>query len=177
LPLGATTRSRCPPSRHQGAARSGWRSLHFDAHPDTWDTYFGAPFTHGNAVPQGGRRGVARARARRPTSACGGPLYAQRDLDDDRALASQPSRRRTSPGSGTDEVVDRIRQRVGNLPVYLSIDVDVPTRRARPGLPGTPEPGGPHHPGAANIVAPALSASTSSARTSSRWHPPTTTRS
>ncbi len=21
--------------------------LHFDAHLDTWDTYFGAPFTHG----------------------------------------------------------------------------------------------------------------------------------
>jgi len=38
-------------------------------------------------------------------------------------------------------VVDRIRQRVGNLPVYLSIDVDVLDPAHAPGT-GTPEPGG-----------------------------------
>ena len=37
--------------------------LHFDAHLDTWDTYFGAPFTHGTPFRTGQRRGPARPRA------------------------------------------------------------------------------------------------------------------
>ena len=37
--------------------------LHFDAHLDTWDTYFGAPFTHGTPFRTGERRGPARPRA------------------------------------------------------------------------------------------------------------------
>ena len=35
--------------------------VHFDAHLDTWDTYFGAPYTHGTPIQTcGGRRLVQR---------------------------------------------------------------------------------------------------------------------
>ena len=32
--------------------------VHFDAHLDTWDTYFNAPVTHGDPVPEGVRGGL-----------------------------------------------------------------------------------------------------------------------
>ena len=31
--------------------------VHFDAHLDTWDTYFGAPYTHGTPFRRAARRG------------------------------------------------------------------------------------------------------------------------
>jgi agmatinase len=42
---------------------------------------------------------------------------------------------------GVDEAVDRIRERVGARPVYLSVDIDVLDPAHAPGT-GTPEPGG-----------------------------------
>lgn len=42
---------------------------------------------------------------------------------------------------GLDEAVDRIRSRVGDLPVYVSVDIDVLDPAHAPGT-GTPEPGG-----------------------------------
>ncbi len=32
--------------------------LHFDAHLDTWDTYFGAPYTHGTVFRRAGEEGL-----------------------------------------------------------------------------------------------------------------------
>jgi agmatinase len=114
--------------------------VHFDAHPDTWDTYFGAPFTHGTPFRRAVEEGLL-APGRGAHVGLRGPLYAQRDLDDDRALGFSAITTAHIARVGTDEVVDRIRQRVGNLPVYLSIDVDVPDPAHAPGT-GTPEPGG-----------------------------------
>jgi agmatinase len=42
---------------------------------------------------------------------------------------------------GVDEAIDRIRQRLGDRPVYLSIDIDVLDPAHAPGT-GTPEVGG-----------------------------------
>jgi agmatinase len=42
---------------------------------------------------------------------------------------------------GVDEVADRVRRRVGDNPVYLSIDIDVLDPAFAPGT-GTPEMGG-----------------------------------
>ena len=42
---------------------------------------------------------------------------------------------------GVDEAVDRIRERVGDHPIYLSVDIDVLDPAHAPGT-GTPEPGG-----------------------------------
>jgi agmatinase len=43
--------------------------------------------------------------------------------------------------SGVDPVIERIRGRVGEQPVYVSVDIDVLDPAHAPGT-GTPEPGG-----------------------------------
>ena len=114
--------------------------VHFDAHLDTWDTYFGAAYTHGTPFRRASEEGLL------DTSACvhvgtRGPLYGARDLVDDRDLgfAMVPATEIDALGAGG--VADRIRARVGDRPVYLSIDIDVLDPAFAPGT-GTPEAGG-----------------------------------
>ncbi len=73
LPLLRRGRQRTAPSR----------CVHFDAHLDTWDTYFGAEYTRGTRSGARWRRASSTPR-RSATSARRGPLYGKKDLDDDR---------------------------------------------------------------------------------------------
>lgn len=114
--------------------------LHFDAHLDTWDTYFGEPYTHGTPFRRAVEEGILDTEA---LSHVGirGPLYGKKDLEDDRRfgfgiLTSADVMRR-----GVDEVVDLLRQRIGDRPLYVSVDIDVLDPAHAPGT-GTPEPGG-----------------------------------
>jgi agmatinase len=114
--------------------------VHFDAHLDTWDTYFGAPYTHGTPF----RRAVEEGLLDLDVSAhvgIRGPLYAAQDLVDDKALGFAIVSTVDVARRGVDEAVDRVRQRVGDRPVYVSIDIDVLDPAHAPGT-GTPEPGG-----------------------------------
>jgi agmatinase len=114
--------------------------IHFDAHLDTWDTYFGAPYTHGTPF----RRAVEEGLLALDVSAhvgIRGPLYASSDLTDDRELGFAIVSTVDVAKRGEDEAVDRVRQRVGDRPVYVSIDIDVLDPSHAPGT-GTPEPGG-----------------------------------
>jgi len=70
-----------------------------------------------------------------------GPLYSQRDLDQDRELGFAAITTMEVARAGVDSVVDRVRERVGDRPVYLSVDIDVLDPAHAPGT-GTPEPGG-----------------------------------
>jgi guanidinobutyrase / D-arginase len=123
------------------AARHGPLSLvHFDAHLDTWDTYFGAPYTHGTPF----RRAVEEGLLAMDTSAhvgIRGPLYAAADLTDDQRLGFATVTTADVARFGVDQAIDRIRDRVGGRPVYLSVDIDVLDPAHAPGT-GTPEPGG-----------------------------------
>jgi agmatinase len=123
------------------AARHGPLSLvHFDAHLDTWDTYFGAPYTHGTPF----RRAVEEGLLTMDTSAhvgIRGPLYAAADLTDDKRLGFATVTTTDVARFGVDQAIDRIRDRVGDRPVYLSVDIDVLDPAHAPGT-GTPEPGG-----------------------------------
>jgi agmatinase len=114
--------------------------IHFDAHLDTWDTYFGAPYTHGTPF----RRAVEEHLLDLDVSAhvgIRGPLYSARDLSDDRELGFSVISSEDVARHGVDECIDRVRQRVAGRPVYVSIDVDVLDPAHAPGT-GTPEPGG-----------------------------------
>ena len=114
--------------------------VHFDAHLDTWDTYFGQPYTHGTPFRRAAEEGLLAL----DTSAhvgIRGPLYGRADLSEDRALGFATVSTMDVARRGTDEAVDRIRERVGNRPVYLSVDIDVLDPAHAPGT-GTPEPGG-----------------------------------
>jgi len=114
--------------------------IHFDAHLDTWDTYFGAPYTHGTPF----RRAVEEGLLELDVSAhvgIRGPLYSRKDLSDDRELGFSVVSSEDVARHGVDECIDRVRQRVGGRAVYVSIDVDVLDPAHAPGT-GTPEPGG-----------------------------------
>jgi len=114
--------------------------VHFDAHLDTWDTYFGQPYTHGTPFRRAAEEGLLAL----DTSAhvgIRGPLYGRADLSEDRALGFATVSTVDVARRGTDEAVDRIRERVGDRPVYLSVDIDVLDPAHAPGT-GTPEPGG-----------------------------------
>jgi agmatinase len=123
------------------SARHGPIALvHFDAHLDTWDTYFGAPYTHGTPF----RRAVEEGLLDLDVSAhvgIRGPLYSARDLTDDRSLGFAIVSTVEVARRGVDEAIDRVRARVGDRPVYVSIDIDVLDPAHAPGT-GTPEPGG-----------------------------------
>ena len=114
--------------------------VHFDAHLDTWDTYFGAPYTHGTPFRRAFEEGLL-APARSIHVGIRGPLYSSHDLSDDTgmgfAIVSTADIARESP----DVAISRIRDRVDGLPVYLSVDIDVLDPAHAPGT-GTPEPGG-----------------------------------
>ena len=114
--------------------------VHFDAHLDTWDTYFGAPYTHGTPF----RRAVEEGLLDLDVSAhvgIRGPLYAAQDLIDDQKLGFAIVSTDDVARRGIDEAIDRVRARVGDRPVYVSIDIDVLDPAHAPGT-GTPEPGG-----------------------------------
>ncbi|GLW04904.1 agmatinase [Microtetraspora sp. NBRC 13810] len=114
--------------------------VHFDAHLDTWDTYFGAAYTHGTPFRRAVEEGVVDTEA---LSHIGirGPLYDKKDLDEDRRLGFGIVTSADVMRRGVDEVVDALRQRVGDRPLYVSVDIDVLDPAHAPGT-GTPEAGG-----------------------------------
>ena len=114
--------------------------VHFDAHLDTWDTYFGAPVTHGTPFRRAAEEGLFRDDASMHVG-IRGPLYAQSDLDSDAGLGFRIIRAMELERTGVDGVVTRIRERVADAPLYLSIDIDVLDPAHAPGT-GTPEAGG-----------------------------------
>jgi agmatinase len=70
-----------------------------------------------------------------------GPLYAATDLEDDAALGFQIVRADDYETDGVGSAISRMRRRLGDGPVYVSIDIDVLDPAHAPGT-GTPEAGG-----------------------------------
>ncbi|MCK8467998.1 MULTISPECIES: agmatinase [Microbacterium] len=114
--------------------------LHFDAHLDTWDTYFGAPVTHGTPFRRASEEGLIDL-----TSSCHvgtrGPLYSKQDLEDDERLGFSIVSSEYIEEHGVEAGIARILQRIGDKPLYVSIDIDVLDPAHAPGT-GTPEAGG-----------------------------------
>ena len=114
--------------------------LHFDAHLDTWDTYFGEPYTHGTPFRRAAEEGLL------DTDRClhvgiRGPLYASTDLDETRDLGYAVLTCADYDRLGLDGVASAMRERLGNGPTYVSVDIDVIDPGMAPGT-GTPEAGG-----------------------------------
>jgi agmatinase len=114
--------------------------LHFDAHLDTWDTYFGAAYTHGTPFRRAVEEGIVDVTA---LSHIGtrGPLYGRKDLEDDKRFGFGIFSSADVYRLGVDEVVAQLLARVGDRPLYVSIDIDVLDPAHAPGT-GTPEAGG-----------------------------------
>lgn len=114
--------------------------LHFDAHLDTWDTYFGAAYTHGTPFRRASEEGLID-REHSVHVGIRGPLYAASDLTDDSVLGFQVLSCPEIESIGVAGLVERMHARLGSRPVYVSLDIDVLDPAHAPGT-GTPEAGG-----------------------------------
>ena len=114
--------------------------IHFDAHLDTWDTYFGEPCTHGTPFRRASEEGLI-VKGSSAHVGIRGSIYDRTDLANDKELGFTIISAREIPKIGVDEVIKRVIERVGDRPAYLSIDVDVLDPAFAPGT-GTPEAGG-----------------------------------
>jgi agmatinase len=114
--------------------------VHFDAHLDTWDTYFDSPFTHGTPFR---RAGEERLFVSGHSLHVGirGSLYSALDLVRDADLGFTVVRSMEYQRKGVEEIVASLRATVGELPLYVSVDIDVLDPAHAPGT-GTPEGGG-----------------------------------
>jgi agmatinase len=114
--------------------------LHFDAHLDTWDTYFGAAYTHGTPFRRAWEEGLLLDDHSMHVG-IRGPIYAREDLADDRRFGFAIIPAMDLETLGVAGVVERVRERLGDAPVYVSVDIDVLDPSHAPGT-GTPEAGG-----------------------------------
>ena len=114
--------------------------VHFDAHLDTWDTYFGAPYTHGTPFRRAAEEGLFLESASMHVG-IRGPLYSSDDLQQDAELGFKTIHCDEFESTSIDAVAERIRARIEDHPLYLSIDIDVLDPAHAPGT-GTPEIGG-----------------------------------
>jgi agmatinase len=114
--------------------------VHFDAHLDTWDTYFGAPVTHGTPFRRASEEGLIDLEASLHIG-IRGPLYSRQDLRDDARLGFAIIAGHEVETEGVVGVIARMLARIGDRPVYVSVDIDVLDPAHAPGT-GTPEAGG-----------------------------------
>ena len=114
--------------------------VHFDAHLDTWATYFGAPYTHGTPFSRASEEKLFLDDASMHIG-IRGPLYSTNDLKNDRELGFKTIHCDEFQTNTIDQIVKRIKDRIGNNPLYISIDIDVLDPAHAPGT-GTPEVAG-----------------------------------
>jgi len=114
--------------------------VHFDAHNDLWHSYFGGKDTHGTPFRRAVEEGLLDV-TRSVQVGIRGSLYGAEDVSITEelglALITGPDMHRL----GIPAVLERIRQRAGTGPLYLSFDIDFLDPVYAPGT-GTPEVGG-----------------------------------
>jgi agmatinase len=114
--------------------------VHFDAHLDTWDSYFGAAYTHGTPFRRAAEEGLFAGDVSAHVG-IRGPLFTPQDLVDDAGFGFTIVSAWDYEHRSVEEVAAQIAARVGDTPVYVSVDVDVMDPAHAPGT-GTPEAGG-----------------------------------
>jgi len=130
------------PLLRAAAARFGPLALvHFDAHLDTWNTYFGgARYTHGTPFRRAAEEGLLDLE-RSVHVGTRGPQFSADDLRSDAALGFRLIDGRAIDDRGAASIASEIRELTGPAHVYLSFDIDILDPAFAPGT-GTPEAGG-----------------------------------
>jgi agmatinase len=140
LTLGGDHTIALPLLRVMHAIHGPLAVLHFDAHLDTWDTYFGEPFTHGTPFRRASEEGLLD-REHCLHIGIRGPLYNTQDLPESADLGFATIHCTELDALGVPGTIARMRERLGDRPVYVSVDIDVLDPSHAPGT-GTPEAGG-----------------------------------
>ena len=130
------------PLLRAAAARFGPLALvHFDAHLDTWNTYFGgARYTHGTPFRRAAEEGLLDL-GRSIHVGTRGPQFSADDLRADSELGFHLIDGRAIDDRGAPAIATEIREMVGQAQIYLSFDIDLLDPAFAPGT-GTPEAGG-----------------------------------
>ncbi|KIY50652.1 Arginase/deacetylase [Fistulina hepatica ATCC 64428] len=118
--------------------------IHFDAHLDTWPAYQGTTsdqsrVTHGTFFYLAQEEGLMSNHSIHAGIRC--KLSGVEDLDNDAEVGFQLISTDDIDDLGIPTIIRRIRERVGDSPVYLSLDIDVIDPGLAPAT-GTPEAGG-----------------------------------
>jgi agmatinase len=116
--------------------------VHFDAHGDTWDNYYGEKYMHGTPFRRAVEEGLIDVDHSIQVG-MRGPLYGPEDIEDARDLGFEVIPMNEVRKLGQEEVLKRIHLRVGDdRPVFVSFDIDFVDPAYAPGT-GTPEVAGP----------------------------------
>jgi agmatinase len=111
--------------------------VQLDAHADTWDEYFGQKYFHGTTFKRAAEEGVLAAN-KSVQAGMRGSVYAAGDLEDARELGftviTSDELRTLTP----EQYGERVREKMGDTPVFVSFDVDFLDPAFAPGT-GTPE--------------------------------------
>ncbi|WP_197382295.1 agmatinase [Mycolicibacterium mengxianglii] len=113
--------------------------VHFDAHLDTFEGMYGADITHGTPFRKAFEEGLLRDN--NIHVGVRGSVYDKQDLVNDAGMGFSIITCREISKIGSDGIIERIKERVGDAPVYVSVDIDVLDPAHAPGT-GTPEAGG-----------------------------------
>jgi agmatinase len=116
--------------------------IDFDSHTDAWDSYFGEKYNHGTWMRRAIEEGLVDV-AHSIEVGLRGSLYDATDwsgLRDELGLDFLTTEDVFAMGG--EAVAQRIRERVGDRPAFISFDIDVVDPAHAPGT-GTPEAGGP----------------------------------
>jgi agmatinase len=139
LGLGGDHSVSLPLLRAAHGAHGPLSLLQLDAHTDTWDSYFGARYTHGTIFRRAAEEGLIDAAASVQIG-LRGSLYGAEDLDENRALGFTTLLARDFEAEGVAGALALARRQLRS-PVYVTVDIDVLDPAFAPGT-GTPEAGG-----------------------------------
>jgi agmatinase len=114
--------------------------IHFDAHPDTWDEYFGSKFFHGTPFRRAVEEGAVDPR-RMIQVGIRGPLYGPEDFAFQQEHGMEVIRIEPIKERGVNWALERLARLADAGPVYLSFDIDAVDPAYAPAT-GTPEVGG-----------------------------------
>lgn len=114
--------------------------VHFDAHLDTWDTYFNAAFTHGTPFRRAWEEKLL-IKDKCVHVGTRGSIYDKKDLTSDAELGFSIYSSIDFNKLSLEEIIQNIKTKIGDAPLYVSIDIDVLDPAFAPGT-GTPEMGG-----------------------------------
>jgi agmatinase len=114
--------------------------IHFDSHTDTGDKRFGRRYTHGTPFRRAVEEGLILV-DHSIQAGMRGSVYSRDSLDDARNMGFDLVTAVEAQEQGIDELVRRIRDRVGDAKAFVSFDIDFVDPAYAPGT-GTPEVGG-----------------------------------
>lgn len=141
LSLGGDHSISLPLLRVHRAKHGPLAVVHFDAHPDTWDSeYPGQRLSHGTPFRRAIEEGLIDTAAYVQLG-IRGPTAGPQDYADALHLGARMITLDEALSRGVGDVIREIHDRVGDRPLYVTLDIDAVDPAFAPGT-GTPEVGG-----------------------------------